>query len=210
MRVPLARPLGLTLATLLAAAAGPAASANIQCWTNRAGIFECSDRLPPEYAQERTDVRNRQGIVIDTREAAKTPAQIEREAQEAAAREQEQRRAARQAAHDRMLLSTYLDEADLQRAAERNLLSVDSIIGLLQRNVDSLEEQASQLERRRAQRAGRDSEALAEDLARNQRQLATAREQLAARQQERAALEARFEADLARYRELKRPPADRR
>ncbi len=61
---------------LLFFAAGCLASvpaAAIKCWTNKDGIKECGNVVPPEYSQQETTQINKTGIVTGKTERAKTP-----------------------------------------------------------------------------------------------------------------------------------------
>ncbi|QKT04231.1 hypothetical protein HUS23_10630 [Ectothiorhodospiraceae bacterium 2226] len=180
-----------------------AQAANIHCWTTREGVWQCADRLPPEAAQERADVRNRRGVVVDVREGAKTPEQIEQESRKATQREIERRQRQEQAAYDRMLLATYVDEGDLERARERNLAAADGAVALLERNLATLQTQREALQVRHADSRGATAEGLERDITALERQIATTERQLGARRDERDALARRFEADLARFRTLR-------
>jgi len=47
-------------------------AAYIKCWQNKQKIRECSETVPPEYAQQRIEVMNEQGIVIQIIQPRKT------------------------------------------------------------------------------------------------------------------------------------------
>ena len=69
---------GLLAATLPAQAA-------IKCWTNKEGVRECGEKVPPEYSQSGFETRNTQGMVTEETERARTAEEIEKAGQEAAA-----------------------------------------------------------------------------------------------------------------------------
>ena len=62
------------LFTFLAATTVSAAS--IKCWTNEEGVRACGTVVPPEYAQQEHEEINKQGIVVNVQERAKTEAEI--------------------------------------------------------------------------------------------------------------------------------------
>ena len=61
-------------------AAPGAMAGSIKCWTNKEGVRECGAVVPPEYSQQRVEIMNERGIVVDVKEAAKTKEQLAEEA----------------------------------------------------------------------------------------------------------------------------------
>ena len=49
------------------------AQARIKCWTNKDGVRECGESVPPEYAQKSHQELSDQGTVIEEQARAKTP-----------------------------------------------------------------------------------------------------------------------------------------
>ena len=99
----------IALAILAFAGNSMSVSAGIKCWTNKDGVRECGDRLPPEYAQKGHEQISDSGVKVKVFEAAKTPEEIA-EARRLAADEAERARIARiraaeQLADDQVLLS---------------------------------------------------------------------------------------------------------
>jgi chromosome segregation ATPase len=154
-------------------------------WVDEAGDVHYTDAPPPESAR---------------RPAAET----ERESADADARAQEKAAAERQARRDHVLQQSYSSVADIERTRDRRLDGVDGEIGLAKHRV----EQA----RRRVERYQRLLADLPEDnehRAEMERQQTEARERLQRREREleqarakRARMEARFERDIKRFREL--------
>ncbi|MGW8227457.1 MAG: hypothetical protein ACWGOW_01080, partial [Gammaproteobacteria bacterium] len=64
---------------------------SIKCWTNKDGVRECGAVVPPEYSQQRVEVMNERGIVVDVKEAAKTKEQLAEEARLAKLKQEELR-----------------------------------------------------------------------------------------------------------------------
>src|SRR5690348_5110398 len=90
-------------ATLAVAPALPqTAQKKIQCWTDKEGKKMCGDRVPQEYAGQKREVI-KDGRVVDTVKAAKTPEEIEADKRQQAAVEE----AKRKELYDRQLLETY-------------------------------------------------------------------------------------------------------
>ncbi|GAB4296760.1 MAG: hypothetical protein Kow0096_14390 [Thiohalomonadaceae bacterium] len=198
------------LCVVLSLAIPGSAFAAIKCWTNKEGVRECGNVVPPEYAQKETRTINERGITVEVKERAKTAEELEqeriaKEAEEARVRE-EKKRQEEQAAYDRMLLSTFTTEADLLASRDRATGAIDATIEIsgatitqLGRKLDDLKKRAAGLER-----AGKPlPDDLKEDMASLERQIADKHEYIATKKQEKARVLEKYEADLQRYRELK-------
>lgn len=199
-----------TLFIALSLTVSGSAFAAIKCWTNKEGVRECGNVVPPEYAQQETRTINERGIAVEVKKRAKTPEELEQErlAKEAeqARLAEEKKRQEEQAAYDRMLLSTFTTEADVLASRDRATGAIDAIIEIsgatitqLTRKLDDLKKRAAGLER-----AGNPLPAdLKEDMASLERQIADKQEYIDNKKQEKARLLEKYAADLQRYRELK-------
>lgn len=188
----------LGLALLLAA--GPAgAGSRIKCWVNKDGIRECGQFVPPEYAQQRIEIINERGIVVDVIEAAKSREQLAREAAE-------RRRRAEQKRRDEILLNTFTTERDIELARKSRIQAIESIIAITNSNTRSLKANLNRVQKRAAdfERAGEEPpKELFEEMESLKRQIRDNEEFVAKKQRDIIALEKRFDADLKRFRELK-------
>lgn len=199
----------IVFALMLAGAAAPAA-AGIKCWTNKDGVRECGNAVPPEYAQAGHEVKSTSGMTVRKQGRARTPEEVaaERAAQEAEAKKQaklaaEQRR---QAAADKVLLDTFGSEDDLELARDGQIANIESQVKLteghiakLQKSLDNMIGKAADHERR--------NQPIPKDLAEN---LESVRDQIAEHRQfienkhaEKRAIQQKFEQDIARFRELR-------
>ena len=201
-RFPKGRKTGLwpTLGLALLLAAGPAAAGGlIKCWVNKEGIRECGQVVPPEYAQQRIEIINDRGIVVDVIEAAKSRAQLAREAAE-------RRRRAEQKRRDAILLNTFTTERDIELARKSRIQAIESIIAITNSNTRSLKANLAKVQKRAAdfERAGeKPPKALFEEMENLKRQIKDNEDFVAKKQRDIIALEKRFDADLKRFRELK-------
>ncbi len=192
------RTLLLGLALLLAApmtTAGP----RIKCWVNKDGVRECGQFVPPEYAQQRIEIINERGIVVEVIEAAKTREQLAREAAE-------RRRLAEQKRRDKILLNTFTTERDIELARKSRVQAIESIIAITNSNTRSLRASLAKIQKRAAdfERAGEEPpKELFEEMDSLKRQIQDNEEFVAKKQRDIIALEKRFDADLKRFRELK-------
>ncbi|MGH8245670.1 MAG: hypothetical protein ACREUU_04485, partial [Gammaproteobacteria bacterium] len=105
------------------------AEAAIKCWTNRDGVRECGEAVPPEYAQEGHEVIKKGGAVEET-ERAKTPEELE-EARKQAALDAEQARAEEERKRqDFTLLQTFSSVEDIERVRDQNIDALNATIGV--------------------------------------------------------------------------------
>lgn len=182
----------------------------IKCWTNKDGVRECGNTVPPEYIQQEVDTLNKRGVTIDVKERAKTKDELE---QERAAREAEEKRLAEekrrreeQAAYDQMLLATFTSEQDLLEARDRKLAAIDASIEITGITIGTLEQKLTELRKRAAglERGGSAVPAdLKEDMVSIEKQIGEKRKYIEYQQQEKQEMNEKYAADLQRYRELR-------
>lgn len=197
----------LTLAAALLATAAFTADAQQQYrWIDADGVVRIADRIPPDAAHKRIEVLNARGMVVRVIEPQKSGEELaeelrerELEAQAVAARQEQARR-------DRVLLDSYTTVGDLVRSRDGHLATLDGRINMSREALANLEGTIADLEQRIASFEAREQappEALVTQLedARANRD-STARF-IEAREQEQADIRARFEADIARFQELR-------
>ncbi len=200
----------VALAVLVSAASSWPVSAGIKCWTNKDGFRECGDRLPPEYAQEGHEELSGSGIRIKVTARAKTQEEI-LEAQRLAAAKAEQERiarvkAAKQLAHDQVLLQTFTTEEDLLLARDGKLAVIESRIKLAQNRVAKMETNLERLKAQAAQqeRAGRTVAAkLQKSIAKVRKRIQSHLGYIEDRRGDQDKIRERFQADQQRFRDLK-------
>jgi hypothetical protein len=185
------------------------ASAQIKCWTNKDGIRECGNVVPPEYAQQETRTMDRRGITTEVRPRARTAEEIEadrqREAEEDRRKAEEERLQKEQQERDRVLLATYMSEEDIIRTRDRMASTINAAIELSRVNIDKMQERLVE-ERRRAanfERQGREVPQRNREEIRGLEQLIAEREQyIVNREQERNVLLERYDEERRRFIEL--------
>jgi len=186
------------------------ALAAIKCWTNKEGVRECGNVVPPEYAQQETRTINPRGITVEVKERAKTAEELE---QERAAKEEEERRLAEekkrqqdQLAYDRMLLSTFSSEQELFASRDRASSAIDATIEITGATITSLNRKLDDLKRRAAglERAGNPiPDDLKGDMAALEKQIEDKKDYIENKKQEKEQLLLKFDNDVRRFRELK-------
>ena len=194
----------LTLICLLSflAASQTSHAAQIMCWKNKQKIRECSHAVPPEYAQQRIEVLNEQGIVVRIIEPRKTEAQLAEDArlaQKQQARDERRRQ-------DMILLNTFATENDLLLSRDKKLAAIDGTISIAKGNLRILSSSLEQLQKQAAnhERAGTPvPRHVIEDISSVKSQISDNEKYLDDKEKNKRQMERRFAADLKRYRELK-------
>ncbi len=199
------------LVTLACALALPlVADAGIKCWTNKEGVRECGNTVPPEYAQGEHVEKSKNGLIVKKQERSRTQEELvaERERQAAAvkAKAEAKAAAAERAKADRVLLDTFSSEDDLILARDGQTANVEAQIKITESHVAKLNKQLDQMIGQAAdvEKRGRK---VPENLTRN---IDSVREQIdeqhvfiADKRREQDAIRAKFDADIARFRELR-------
>ena len=206
MKTPVFRTL-LVPVLLLALAAGPAAAQKLYRWVDENGQVHYGDKVPPEYADQDRDVLNKRGVAVGREEGTETPEEARaRLQQEQAAQALEER-----AQRDRMLLQTYQNVDEIEMLRERRIDLIDSqmviqeqsLKTLRQRHADQLERAERFAPRNTAPDAPPMPEGLAEDIGRSESDIQTQERNLQKKRDERAAVNAQFDADVRRFKELR-------
>jgi hypothetical protein len=190
----------LTISVLLPMGA---AQANIKCWINKDGVRECGQAVPQEYSQQRIEVINSKGIVVRVIPAKEELDAIRRQEK---LRKAEERKKAAARRKDLILLQTYTTERDLLLSRKHNLQAVDGIINITNSNTNTLKENLTILEKSAAdyERNGEQiPDELLSDMANLKNQIKDNEEFIAKKKLAKQATEAKFDADLKRFRELK-------
>lgn len=194
------------VAAVLALTVAADAQARIKCWTNKEGIRECGNVVPPEYAQQGHQEVSRRGIVVDETARAKTEEELEAErlAAEQAAADEKARKA--QAAKDRVLLDTFSSVDDMEFARDGKIAAIESQIRLSENQIEKLEKNLNEIiqtaadQERRGVAPGDNTEA---DIANVRNQIQRKHEFIADKREEQDSVRAQFEADIGRFRALK-------
>lgn len=206
-RLAVAAVLGMVLVMpCQAAKTSPGSGGHIKCWHNKDGVRECGNAVPPEYAQQGTETKDKHGVTIGETGRAKTLEELEAERAANKAKEQEADTVRKRAAQDRVLLDTFATEDDMVLTRDGQIAHLESQIHLveshivkLQKNLDQMIERAAETERR--------GEKPTDEVVRNidnvRNQLADNHKFIDTKHTEQDVIRARFEADITRFRELK-------
>ena len=196
--------LKLAVALIAGIAFSLPAAAKMYKWVDDQGVTHYGETVPPEYADKDRSELNKAGRVIKKNEVltpeerrAKEQADAEKRAADEAAREQKRR--------DKALLSTYSNEKEIDLARGRNLQQVEARINSINSQLKMAEGNLAGLQKETASynAAGKKIPAsLQEDMKESQARLAKLQHDLEKAKAEKTALDARYDAEKARYKEL--------
>lgn len=182
------------------------AHAAIKCWQNKDNIRECGQIVPQEYSQQRIEVLNSKGVVVRVIERARTPEEQVEYLRQQELQKAKQRELAAKKRKDLILLQTYTTEKDLLLARKQNLRAIDGIISITESNTKTIEENLAVLKKRAAdyERAGEQpSQELLTEMENLKSQVHDNKDFTRKKLQAKQLIEAKFDADLKRFRELK-------
>jgi hypothetical protein len=180
-------------------------------WTDRNGVVQYGDKIPPEYANVDRSVLNDQGVRVGFEEGEITAE--ERAVIDARERALEAERVAKAdtARRDRMLLDTYLSVSDIEDLRNRRLELLESQIkvtelylGNLRKRLVGLQAEASDFKPYTTRSdAPQVPENLALDIRRTTASISLYEQTLSRTRADQEALRSSFDEDIARFRELK-------
>lgn len=193
------------------------AAGTIKCWENKEKVRECGRNVPPEYAQGRIEVLNAQGQVIKVYERVLTKEERKEAKRLAKLKKEEERRKKESRRRDVILMMTFSTEKELMLTHHNKVEAVQSLIKLTQNNNENLDEKLAAIQKQLAdyERAGETApQGMYEKMNTVRSKIRKNKKTIAEKQKLLKDMQAGYEADLKRYRELKsyqrnhRPPQD--
>ena len=184
------------------------ASAKLYKWVDDNGVTHYGETIPPRYADKDRAELSKSGRLINKQEV---PSADEMRASRIAHEEEEAKKrldekaALEKSRHDKMLVNTYTSVAEIELARKRNVQQIDlringinSQIKIVNGNLADLKAEAEGYEKRKRVIPA----SLTEDLRITEERLKKLENDLEMPLAEQAALNARFDADKARFTEL--------
>jgi hypothetical protein len=183
-------------------------------WVDENGQIHYSEQLPVDRSKQRFQTLDKSGRLIDTQEAKKTPAQKrqERAEQERLQREEEARKREEErirqekAFNDNVLLMTFTSEQEIVEAKKERIDVIDSVIGLLLKDIEAEESKLRDLQDRAKATytdKGKDIPGgLAQNIEYSLVKIANHKEHLQLKLEERDKIEQQYIDDLERFRVL--------
>ena len=209
---------GLLFTVILLGFAGPLSAASMYKWIDEDGNVRYSDRMPASQSKQGHQQLNSQGVVVSTREAAKTGEELEAQKEldrlqpaEQKKLEAEKAEHARQQAikdqQDRVLLLTFASEEEIEHARDNRIEVINSIISLIESSIAGTQEKLDALQANAdAAYVSKGKEipgGIQQKIEHFTRKIENRSAQLAAKQAEREKIRSKYETDLERYRSLK-------
>ena len=196
----------VVFAALWSLGASPALAGKLYRWVDENGHVYFSDKVPPEDIKLKHQELNKQGMVIDTIEAAKTPEQIAEEERQEKLRAEEEKRRKEIELHDQWLVSTFRDENDLIQSRDAKIDALESATKLTRDRITRLKDDLEHL-RTQAADHERGGSPVPDDLLRDikslEQQINDNTDYVSKKTQEQEQLRAQYDKDLKRLRELR-------
>ena len=197
----------LVFSLLLIGANDSYARKRLYRWVDDEGNVTFSDQVPPDQVQHKRETLNEKAQVVDVVERAKTPEELARQKRLEELRREQEKIIAKQAAADKVLLATYRNLDDMNRALENKLALLDGKKRVIDGNKQRFEQQLFQQQQQAAnlERNGKTiPEKLLRDIAASRQQIALSEQELRRHKQEQEVVEREFRADMARFEFLTR------
>lgn len=180
------------------------AAAKLYKWVDDKGVTHYGETIPPEYAHKDREQLNKAGRVVERKEVL-TPEERQAKELEEIRKREEREAALEQKRRDNALLNTYSNVKEIDLARDRNLQQVKARINGVGSQIKAANEKLGGL-RKEADgyaKTGRKIPAsLQDDLKESRARLAKLQRDMEKSRAEKAAVEARYDADKARYMEL--------
>ena len=183
-----------------------AEEARMKCWVNHEGIRECGNRVPPEYIQQGYQELDKEGIVREEMEPAKTAEELAEARRLAALKAEKQKQEAAIRTKNRVLLQTFSSVSDIERARDDRITALEAIIKLTRVRIEKIELNLNEHIKRAAdsQRLGKaPAQALLDDIESLERQIGDNNRFIDQKRAEQEQIRQDHAADIERYKRLK-------
>ena len=184
------------------------AAAKLYKWVDDKGTTHYGETIPPEYADKSRAELNQAGRVVKQQEVL-TPEELRAnrsvKEQEEARKRAEEQDALEKKRRDRALVDTYSSSNEVELARTRNLQQVEARINGINANLKMANENLAGLHKEAESYTQANKtipKGLQDDLQDAQVRLDKLQRDMGKAQAEKAAVDARYDADKARYKEL--------
>lgn len=190
----------------------PAAAAGVYKWTDDQGVIHYSDQMPADAANKGSVVLDKQGRQVKKIDAALTPAQVKAKAAE----DEHQRLMAKtqedKTRRDTALTHSYTSEEEIDFARNRSLQAIESQIKAAETYIADLTRRRQELQKDKLAYGAKPVPAKLDiELGSLDEELVRQDKVLAQRRTEVTAINAKYESDKQRWRELRsdqKPPVN--
>jgi hypothetical protein len=180
------------------------ASAKMYKWVDDQGVTHYGETIPPQYADKDRSELNKKGRVIKTNEVLSPEERLLKEEENARKRaEKEAELESRR--RDKALINTYSSPDEIDLARHRNLQQIDARVNGVGAQLKIVSDRMAGLQKEADgyRQAGKQlPPSLQDDLSETQGRVDKLQQDLEKAKADKAAMEARYDADKARYREL--------
>lgn len=179
-------------------------TAKMYKWVDDKGTTHYGETVPPEYANKDRAVLNNEGRVVKKEEVL-TPEELRSKEQAEAKKRSSDESTLELRRRDKALINTYSNEKEIDLARDRNLQQVEARINSINSQVKVANDNLIGLQKEADSfvKANKKPPAsLNEDLQESQVRLTKLQQDLEKAKTEKTALDARYNADKARYKEL--------
>ncbi len=180
------------------------AAAKMYKWVDDKGVTHYGETIPPEYADKDRTELNKAGRAVKKEEVL-TPEERRASEQAGAKKRADEEAALERKRRDKALVNTYSSEKEIDLARNRNLQQVEARITSINSRLKMADSNLAGLKKETDDynAAGKKiPSSLQEDLKEAQERQAKLRQDLEQAETEKAALNARYDADKVRYKEL--------
>ncbi|PPD32262.1 MAG: DUF4124 domain-containing protein [Methylomonas sp.] len=171
-------------------------------WVDENGRIYFSDVVPPDQVQHKRETRNEKARVLNVVEKAKSPEELEQQKRLEALRKEQEKIIAKQAADDKVLLSTYRSVEDMNRALDNKLTLMTGEKAMLEGNKQRLEQQLLQQQQQAAnleRNAQTVPEKLLSEISATRQQIEQNIQEMARYESNKQSVEKEFKASIARF-----------
>lgn len=179
-------------------------AAKLYKWVDDNGTTHYGETIPPEYANKDRVELNKAGRVVKTEEVL-TPEKRRAKEQEDAKKREGEKSALEQQRRDKTLINTYSSAKEIDLARSRSMQQIDARLNVISSSIRTASDNLTGLQKEADNYTKANKKvppSLEEDLRDAQTRLEKLQKDMEKPQAEKAALEARYDADKARYIEL--------
>ncbi len=189
----------------------PAFAKKMYKWVGEHGETIFSDQVPPEQSQYRRESLNEKGRILEVTEKAKTKEQQALDNRLGELKKAQQKIIAKQAANDKVLLSTFRNANDMQASLYATLQSLDAQRNAAQGNLKRVENQLETQQKKAAEleRNGKKIPAfLLNEIKQTEAQIQTANAEISKHIEKKNRAKAEFESNIERFKFLTQDNTD--
>jgi len=179
-------------------------TAKMYKWVDDKGVTHYGETIPPEYAHRDREELNKAGRVVEKKEVLTPEERHAKELEDIKKREDEEA-VLEQKRRDKALLNTYSSAKEIDLARVRNLQQVEARLNSISSQLKMADDKLIGLQKEAdgyAKTSKKIPPSLQDDLQESQARLTKLQQDLEKSMAEKAAVEARYDADKARYKEL--------